>query len=155
MKRLLYIIILSCCVCSCAKQPPPPVIAGRWQGYYVYDFRIYDTIEKVLKDTTKITIDIKQIDDSTLTCKTYCGEFADAIGTGKFNAELETITLSETKIDKLRFDTSGIETCLSNYFLLYKKVQSEEQLIGTLKSQPSVNGADCGGGDVYLKRVKN
>jgi hypothetical protein len=155
-KKLGGLFLIGYLAFSCSKKHID--LAGSREGYYIYDFHIYDSAPRILKDSIKLTINIDQLNDSTLTFTSYSGAFASASGEGKYNTESGVISLSEKKFKQILVDTSGIELCLANYAINYKKTQAAEELIGVTTSQPSqpsINGVDCGGGDVVLKRKKN
>src|SRR5687768_1851516 len=81
--------------------------------------------------------------------------------TGSFTIKEGNFRIREIKTVEARNMGYG-NTCIMNYNLTYSRSGKEEFLEGTYLGKPEVKGrenpydwGECGGGKVYLRRVKN
>ena len=127
-------------------------LTGIWKGYFITkDFNQYK-VEFQLKHTNR---EISGVSYSYLTTVYY----GKATMTGQFQ-KASSISIQETRTVEVKSTDGGIN-CLMNFSLMYNQSGREEYLEGTFTSKYETTGAeakkgeDCGGGRIYLRRVKS
>jgi hypothetical protein len=151
LKYLIFIISLILCSANFAGAQD---ISGIWRGYFVTEYGEEYKIEMQVSITGKST---KGVSYSYLDKRFY----GKAIMTGQYVKQSKNLKTQELKTVEVR-NLGGGGTCLMNYNLVYESSGREEFLTGSYlgksedRSNPKNNGkwGDCGGGKVYLRRVK-
>jgi hypothetical protein len=151
LKYLVFIISL---VLFSANFAGAQDISGIWRGYFVTEYGEEYKIEMQVSITGKST---KGVSYSYLDKRFY----GKAIMTGQYVKQSKNLKTQELKTVEVR-NLGGGGTCLMNYNLVYESSGKEEFLTGSYlgksedRSNPKNNGkwGDCGGGKVYLRRVK-
>jgi len=71
---------------------------------------------------------------------------------GMWTPSTKNLIMKEEKMEDLKIEGGG-EGCLMTCYLDYRKEGDKEYLEGTYTSRNMNNGADCGGGKVFLEKV--
>lgn len=129
-------------------------ISGIWRGYFVTEYGEEYKIEMQVSKTGNST---KGVSYSYLDKRFY----GKAVMTGLYSSQTKNLKTQELKTVEVR-SLGGGGTCLMNYNLVYEKSGKEEFLTGSYlgksedRNNPKNNGkwGDCGGGKVYMRRVK-
>jgi hypothetical protein len=129
-------------------------VTGIWKGYFVSDFGEYYKLE--------FQIDNNSANFSSGVSYSYLDVrfYGKATMTGSFIKSTGNLKIKEIKTVEVK-NLDGNGTCIMNYNLFYSKSGKEEFLEGTfLGKQEVTNGpnpykwGDCGGGKVFLRKVK-
>ncbi|MBM3413728.1 MAG: hypothetical protein FJY16_02185 [Bacteroidetes bacterium] len=136
----------------------PPAVTGQdltgiWKGYFVTtDFNQYKVEFQINQTGSSIT----GVSYSYLTTVFY----GKATMSGAWKKESQSLQIQELKTIEVKA-TEGSVSCLMNYQLGYSKSGREEYLEGSFTSKHEYSaeglkkGDDCGGGQVYLRRVSS
>ena len=129
-------------------------VTGIWKGYFVSDFGEYYKLE--------FQIDNNSSNFSSGVSYSYLDVrfYGKATMTGSFIKSTGNLKIKEIKTVEVK-NLNGTGTCIMNYNLFYSTSGKEEFLEGTfLGKQEVTNGpnpykwGDCGGGKVFLRKVK-
>lgn len=130
-------------------------LTGIWKGYFISDRGEY----------YKLEFQIDQKGSNTVTGVSYSyldvRFYGKATMTGYFSKSSTTFKIREIKTVEVK-STLGGATCIMNYNFQYSKSGKEEFLEGNYLGKyeppyqlnPPGKWGDCGGGKVYLRRVK-
>jgi hypothetical protein len=151
LKYLFFILSL---VLFSANSADAQDISGIWRGYFVTEYGEEYKIEMQVSRTGNST---KGVSYSYLDKRFY----GKAVMTGQYSKQTKNLKTQELKTVEVR-NLGGGGTCLMNYNLVYESSGKEEFLTGSYlgksedRRNPKNNGkwGDCGGGKVYLRRVK-
>jgi hypothetical protein len=152
--KLKYLAFIISLVLFSANFAGAQDISGIWRGYFVTEYGDEYKIEMQVSITGNST---KGVSYSYLDKRFY----GKAIMTGQYSKQTKNLKTQELKTVEVR-NLGGGGTCLMNYNLVYESSGKEEFLTGDYlgksedRSNPKNNGkwGDCGGGKVYLRRVK-
>jgi hypothetical protein len=130
-------------------------LTGIWKGYFITDGG----------ESYRLEFQIEQNRTRTVTGVSYSyGDnikfYGKATMTGRYTKETKSFLIQEIKTVEVK--SAGGGTCIMNYRFSYSKSGSEEYLEGSYlgksedRTNPKNNGVwgDCGGGRVFLRRVK-
>lgn len=127
-------------------------LTGIWKGYFITKGFNQYKVEFQLKQTKR---GLTGVSYSYLTTVYY----------GKATMQGQVMSSSNVTIREIRTlearSSDGGGTCIMNFKLAYSRSGREEYLEGTFTSQYETTtedgkkGEDCGGGKVYLRRVKS
>jgi hypothetical protein len=129
-------------------------ITGIWKGYFVSDFGEYYKLEfQITNNSANFSSGVSY---SYLDIRFY----GKATMTGSFVKSTHNLKIKEIKTIEVK-NLEGNETCIMNYNLFYSRSGKEEFLEGTfLGKKEVINGpnpykwGDCGGGKVFLRKVR-
>jgi hypothetical protein len=152
--KLKYLIFIIPLVLFSANFAGAQNISGIWRGYFVTEYGEEYKIEMQVSVTGNST---KGVSYSYLDKRFY----GKALMTGQYSKQAKCLKTQELKTVEVK-NLGGGGTCLMNYNLVYESSGKEEFLTGSYlgksedRSNPKNNGkwGDCGGGKVYLRRVK-
>lgn len=129
-------------------------LTGIWKGYFVSDFGEYYKLEFQIDNNSanfSSGVSYSYLDVRFYGKATMSGSFIKSTG----NLKIKEIRTVEVK------NLAGNGTCIMNYNLFYSTSGKEEFLEGTfLGKQEVTNGpnpykwGDCGGGKVFLRKVR-
>ncbi|MFL5742659.1 MAG: hypothetical protein ACJ75B_20720 [Flavisolibacter sp.] len=131
-------------------------LTGIWKGYFITDNG----------ESYRLEFQVEQNKNQTVTGVSYSyGDnikfYGKATMIGRFTNDTKSFLIQETKTVEVR-NPGGGGTCIMNYKFSYSKSGQEEFLEGNYvgkmedRVNPKNNGqwGDCGGGKVFLRRVK-
>ena len=131
-------------------------LIGIWKGFFVTDGN----------QTYRLEFQVAQNKNNTVTGVSYSyGDnfnfYGKATMTGHYTDENKSFSIQEIKTVEVK-NPGGGGTCIMNYRFTYSRSGNEEFLEGTYvgkmedRINPKNNGqwGDCGGGKVFLRRVK-
>ncbi|HMK26527.1 MAG TPA: hypothetical protein VK483_10895 [Chitinophagaceae bacterium] len=129
-------------------------ITGIWKGYFVSDYGEYYKLEfQIANNSANFSSGVSY---SYLDIRFY----GKATMTGSYMKSTKNLKIKEIKTVEVK-NLDGNGTCIMNYNLFYSKSGKEEFLEGTfLGKQEVINGpnpykwGDCGGGKVFLRKVR-
>ncbi len=150
MFKAIHLTVIILFLCTTANSQ---TVAGKWEGYFVTDFVNGDL---VLKDTTYFEVVIKQVNAGKYSCTTYTSKFnyyAAAKADGIFDPATNKFILKETRILEVE-QARQSENCFMECDLSYGRAGKKEVLSGSFKGFMVKNRQDCGGGLVYLWKVR-
>ncbi len=131
-------------------------LTGIWKGYFVSDFGEYYKLEfQINNNSANFSSGVSY---SYLDVRFY----GKATMTGSYIKSTKNLKIKEIKTVEVK-STLGGATCIMNYNLLYTRSGKEEFLEGTYLGkyepayQPNPPGkwGDCGGGKVFLRKVRS
>jgi hypothetical protein len=131
-------------------------LTGIWKGYFVTDGN----------QTYRLEFQVEQNKNNTVTGVSYSyGDninfYGKATMTGHYADDNKSFSIQELRTVEVK-NPGGGGTCIMNYRFTYSRSGNEEFLEGTYvgkmedRINPKNNGqwGDCGGGKVFLRRVK-
>jgi len=128
-------------------------ITGIWRGYFI----------SANSSQYKFEVQIDQSAGNMLNGVTYSyldtSFYGKAVFTGYFSAATDTALVQEIKTVEVKM-SGGSDVCIMKCSMVYVRSGREEFLEGTFTSAFETNGLghkkgdDCGGGRVYLRKVK-
>jgi hypothetical protein len=129
-------------------------LTGIWKGYFVSDFGEYYKLEfQISNNSANFSSGVSY---SYLDVRFY----GKATMTGSFLKSSKNLKIKEIKTVEVK-NLAGDGTCIMNYNLFYSTSGKEEFLEGTYLGKQEVKEGpnpykwgDCGGGKVFLRRVK-
>jgi hypothetical protein len=129
-------------------------ITGIWKGYFVSDFGEYYKLEfQIANNSANFSSGVSY---SYLDIRFY----GKATMTGSYMKSTKNLKIKEIKTVEVK-NLDGNGTCIMNYNLFYSRSGNEEFLEGTFLGKQEVTTGpnpykwgDCGGGKVFLRKVK-
>ena len=130
-------------------------LTGIWRGYFITEYGENYKLEfQIIQNKSSIVTGVSY---SYLDVRFY----GKANMTGRYLRSEKQFQIQETKTVEVKSTTGG-GTCIMNYNFSYVKSGPEEFLEGSYvgksenRMNPRLNGqwGDCGGGKVFLRRVK-
>ena len=129
-------------------------ITGIWKGYFISEYGDYYKLEfQISNNSANFSSGVSY---SYLDIRFY----GKATMTGSFLKSTKNLKIKEIKTVEVK-NLDGNGTCIMNYNLFYSKSGNEEFLEGTYLGKQEVKitpnpykWGDCGGGKVFLRRVK-
>ena len=129
-------------------------LTGIWKGYFVSSFGEYYKLEfQINNNSANFSSGVSY---SYLDVRFY----GKATMTGSFIKSTKNLKIKEIKTVEVK-NLEGNGTCIMNYNLFYSKSGKEEFLEGTFLGKQEVTKGpnpykwgDCGGGKVFLRRVR-
>ena len=147
--KYLFLLIPFAWVTSSAQD-----ITGIWKGYFISEFGDYYKLEfQISNNSANFSSGVSY---SYLDVRFY----GKATMTGSFIKSTKNLKIKEIKTVEVK-NLDGNGTCIMNYNLFYSKSGKEEFLEGSFLGKQEVNETpnpykwgDCGGGKVFLRRVR-
>jgi len=125
-------------------------LTGIWRGYFFTGLGMF-------REKYNYEVQINQLSNKALRGVTYSYHvttfYGKALLKGVYNGSTKNIIFKEDTLVEMRAGF-GTTACLFTCYLDYHKDGSIESLEGTFTSVNVTDGRDCGGGTVYLERVK-
>ena len=146
MFRLVLIAISFCITVPGQGQD----LTGYWRGYFIPNSDVNGRLfpyEIEIKENAA-----HQIEAITLTLLPN-NINAKAIASGMHSTATNLVSVKEDSFDNLKLG-ANIQACLMTNYLEYSSLRENEMLQGTYVSSNVKTGADCGGGKVYLEKIK-
>ena len=146
MLRLLSIILTICIMVPAKSQD----LTGIWRGYFIPNSDVNGRLfqyEIELKEnaTHQIIATTLTILPNNFTVK--------AKASGYHSTATNLVSVKEDGFDNLKLG-DNFQACLMTNYLEYSNLRENEMLQGTYTSSNVKTGADCGGGKVYLERIR-
>jgi hypothetical protein len=125
-------------------------LTGNWRGYFIpnndangrffsYEIEIKENAAHQLEATT-----LTQLPNNIT---------ARAFASGIHSTATNLVSVKEESFDNLKLG-NNFQACLMTNFLEYSSLRENEMLQGTYISTNIKTSADCGGGKVYLEKIK-
>ena len=145
----LFTLLILCSICALAQD-----VTGIWRG----------TFTSVNGDQYRLEFQVKQENTNHVTGVSYSyldvRFYGKAIMTGNFSKSRNVLNIQEIRTVELKMSSFSV-ACIMKYNLEYSRSGNEEFLEGTFTSKYEKSdsffgireGADCGGGTVYLRKV--
>lgn len=146
MFRLVILIISICIMAPAISQD----LTGIWRGYFIPNSDINGRLfpyEIEIKENAA-----HQIEAITLT-QLPNNVTAKAVASGIHSTATNLVSVKEDHFDNLKLG-SNLQACLMTNYLEYSSFRENEMLQGTYISINEKKGTDCGGGKVYLEKIK-
>jgi hypothetical protein len=129
-------------------------LTGIWKGYFISEFGDYYKLEfQISNNSANFSSGVSY---SYLDVRFY----GKATMTGSYIKSIKNLRIKEIKTVEVK-NLDGNQTCIMNYNLFYSKSGKEEFLEGTYLGKQEVTigpnpykWGDCGGGKVFLRKVK-
>lgn len=154
MRRFLILLFVACLTSFTASSQS---VTGIWRGYFISESGDQYKLEFQVKENASGSYGVSGVSYSYLDVRFY----GKATMTGNYIRSSKTVRIREIKTVEVK-NMGGGGTCIMNYELKYSKSGKEEFLEGTYLGKPEVIGrpnvyewGECGGGKVFLRRVKH
>lgn len=131
-------------------------LTGIWKGYFTTNTGSHYKLEFQVEQNKS-----KSVNGVSYSWGTDINFYGKATMTGRYATDTKTFTIQEIRTIEVK--SAGGGTCIMNYRLTYTRSGKEEYLEGTYvgknedRFNPKNNGVwgDCGGGNVFLRRVQS
>jgi len=125
-------------------------LTGNWRGYFIPNSDVNGRLfpyEIEIKENAAHRIEAITITQlpNNITAK--------AMASGIHSTATNLVSVIEESFDNLKLG-SNFQACLMTNYLEYSSLRENEMLQGTYVSSNVKTGADCGGGRVYLEKIK-
>lgn len=125
-------------------------LTGNWRGYFIPNSDVngrFFSYEIEIKENAA-----HQLEATTLT-QLPNNITARAFASGIHSTATNLVSVKEESFDNLKLG-NNFQACLMTNYLEYSSVRENDMLQGTYISTNVKTGADCGGGKVYLQKIK-
>ena len=125
-------------------------LTGNWRGYFIPNSDVngrFFSYEVEIKENAA-----HQLEAVTLT-QLPNNITARAFASGIHSTATNLVSVKEERFDNLKLG-NNFQACLMTNYLEYSSLRENEMLQGTYISINVKTGADCGGGKVYLEKIK-